>query len=303
MGKDRDHGRQRLADLMLVAVTLFWGVSFPAIKDALSVVEVSNLVFLRFGAAVVLLLPLALARQRSFRPSVVLPGLICGAFLFVEFWTQAVGLQYTSASRSGFITGLNVVLVPLFTIVLFRRMPGRAALVGVVLAFGGLYFLTSADQGSGGPLNRGDLWTLACAFFVAWHILVVGRFAPFHDHFWLAFVQFATIAAGGALWAGSTGQISLALPPRAWGEIAFLAAACTVFAFWTQTWAQQHTTPTRTALIFTLEPVFAALFAWLWLKEILGPWGWFGAGLILAGILLAEIKPQAWKAKPDPSST
>ncbi len=301
MGVEKDHSLRRLADLMLVAVTLFWGISFTAIKDALNSVEVSNLLFVRFALAVVVLLPLAAARRRKFRTEVILPGVVCGVFLFAGFLSQAVGLQYTTASRSGFITGLNVVLVPLFTIFLFRRMPGKAALIGVGLAFAGLYFLTSADQTSGAPFNRGDVWTLACAFFVAGHVLAVGRFAPGQDHFWLTFVQFLTIAAGGALWAGASGQIDPALPPRALGQIAFLAVMCTALAFWIQTWAQQYTTPTRTALIFTMEPVFAAFFAWLWLKETMGLWGWVGAALILAGILLAEIRPASRRRKTGPS--
>lgn len=290
-----------LADLMLLTVTLFWGMSFPVIKDTLDSVEVSNLLFLRFAVAVIVLLPLAVAKRRKFRTEVILPGLICGAFLFAGFLTQAVGLQYTTASRSGFITGLNVILVPLFMIMLFRKMPGKAALIGVGLAFLGLYFLTSADQSSGVPLNRGDIWTLGCAFFVAGHVLAVGRFAPRMDHFWLAFSQFLFIAGGGALWAGYNGEISLALPWKVYGEIAFLSVFCTVYAFWTQTWAQQHTTPTRTALIFTMEPVFAALFAWMWLKETMGLWGWVGAVMILSGILLAEIKPKSWNIKEGSS--
>ena len=294
MSGEKDHRLRRLADLMLVAVTLFWGMSFAAIKDALNAVEVSNLLFIRFSLASLVLLPLAVSRWKKFQVRVVAPGLVCGSFLALAFLTQALGLMYTTASRSGFITGLNVILVPLFTIFLFRKMPGKAALLGAGLAFLGLYFLTSADQSSGIPFNRGDAWTLACAFFVAGHILLVGRFSPGQDHFWLTFIQFLAIAGAGAIWAGVQGEIKLVLPWSALGEIAFLAVFCTVCAFWTQTWAQQYTTPTRTALIFTMEPVFATFFAWLWLGETLGLWGWVGAALILAGILLAELRPKSW---------
>ena len=294
MSGEKNHRLRRLADLMLVAVTLFWGMSFAAIKDALNAVEVSNLLFIRFSLASLVLLPLAVSRWKKFQARVVAPGLVCGSFLALAFLTQALGLMYTTASRSGFITGLNVILVPLFTIFLFRKMPGKAALVGAGLAFLGLYFLTSADQSSGVPFNQGDAWTLACAFFVAGHILLVGRFSPGQDHFWLTFIQFLAIAGAGAIWAGAQGEIKLVLPWSALGEIAFLAVFCTVCAFWTQTWAQQYTTPTRTALIFTMEPVFATFFAWLWLGETLGLWGWVGAALILAGILLAELRPKSW---------
>ncbi len=297
MNGEKDQKLKRLADPMLVAVTLFWGVSFTAIKDVLNSVEVSNLLFIRFALAALVLLPLAVVKRGKFRAEVILPGLVCGAFLAMAFLTQAVGLQYTTASRSGFITGLNVVLVPLFSILLFKQMPGRGALVGAGLAFLGLYFLTSADQNSGVPFNQGDVWTLACAFFVAGHVLTVGRFAPQQDHFWLTFIQFLAIAGAGAVWAGAGGEIDLALSWTALGEIAFLAVFCTVCAFWTQTWAQQYTTPTRTALIFTMEPVFATFFAWLLLDEILGLWGWVGAVLILAGILLAELRPKSWSVR------
>ena len=292
-----------LADLMLLTVTLFWGMSFPVIKDTLDSVGVSTLVFLRFALAVIALLPVALVRRNGFRREALLPGLICGAFLFAAFLFQAVGLQYTTASRSGFITGLNVVLVPLFTMLLFRKMPGKAALAGVLLAFGGLYFLTSADRSSGVPFNQGDVWTICCAVFIAGHILFVGRYAPGRDHFWLTFIQFVVVAGGGAVWAGISGEMTLSLPWAAYGKIAFLAVLCTVYAFWTQTWAQQHTTPTRTALIFTMEPVFAAVFAWLWLQETMGLWGWAGAAMILAGILLAEIKPQGWNIRTESPQT
>jgi len=283
-----------LADLLLVTVTVFWGTSFALVKEALALTDVSNLVFLRFTLACLLLLPVAWLRRADFRAGVLKPGLICGLLLFGAFASQALGLVHTSASRSGFITGLNVILVPVFSLFLLRRAPARTALAGALTAFAGLYLLTAGGGPGMAGFNRGDGWTFVCAVLIAAHILALGRFSPGRDSFWLAFVQLAILSALSLLWAGAEGKLNLALGKEVYLAAAFLAASCTIFAYLAQTWAQKHTTPTRTAIIFTLEPVFAALFAWWWLGDRLTRSGLIGGGLIVAGLILAEIKPQAW---------
>ncbi len=287
--------RRIAADLTLVGVTVFWGTSFALVKEAMETTGPANFLTIRFALALAMLLPVAYARRKTFSPAIIKPGLICGFFLFSAFLTQAVGLVYTTASRSGFITGLNVVLVPLLAIVLFKRLPSPWAMVGAALAFLGLYLFTFTDQAQGVPFNVGDVWTFVCAFFCAGHILAVGRFAPNRDAFWLTFVQFCLVVALSLLWSVAAGQAEYDLPAEVYGAGLFLALSCTVFAFWGQAWAQRFTTPTRTAIIYTLEPVFAALFAWFWLGETMGRWGVLGGGLIVAGILLAEFKPKTWE--------
>lgn len=283
-----------MADAMLVLVGLFWGSSFPIIKQTLDQTSVANLLFIRFALAWVMLLPLAWLRRKSLQRRLFKPGLICGLFLFFAFFTQAWGLTFTSASRSAFITGMNVVLVPVLTMVIFRRIPGRLALAGVLVALAGLYALTVGGQNQELPFNRGDLLTLFCALCIAGHILALGHYSPGRDSFWLAFLQFTYISAAGLVWALAKGELRLDLPLAVWAAIAYLALTCTVIAFWVQTWAQAFTTPTRTSLIFTLEPVFGAICAYLILGEYLGKWGFLGGALILCGIVLAELKPQVW---------
>ncbi|MBW1712199.1 MAG: DMT family transporter [Deltaproteobacteria bacterium] len=296
MSEKKPHQPRLAADAALVLVTVFWGTTFALVKEALETTSPANFIFIRFSLALIMLLPVVWLKRRDFRPEVVGPGLIVGFFLFGAFLSQAFGLVYTTASRSGFITGLNVILVPLMTIFIFRQLPSRLALIGSVLAFGGLYLLTSADQVQGLPFNRGDALTILCAFMCAGHILSLGRYSPLHDSFWLTFIQFCAVTAGVLAWAAVSGELNFGLSPQVYGAAVYLAGACTIYAFWGQTWAQAYTSPTRTAIIFALEPVFAAGFAWLWLGEALGPWGLAGGGLIVCGILLAEIKPKAWSA-------
>ena len=114
------------------------------------------------------------------------------------------------------------------------------------------------------------------------------RFSPGGDTFGLAFLQLLTAGVGSLIWAGSRGELDFRLPPFVFGSALYLAVACTILAYLGQTWAQARTSPTRTAIILSMEPVFAAFFAWFWIGERMGPWGWIGAGCILAGILMAE---------------
>ena len=280
-----------IADAVLLGVSVFWGTSFAIIKEALGETTPANLLFIRFFFSCLLLLPVGWTRRKTFSGEFLKPGVIIGFLLFTAFFTQAWGLVFTTASRSGFITGLSVILVPLLAILVLRQMPARSAMVGAALAFCGLYLLTSADQAQALSFNWGDLLTLICAFFWAGHILALGRYSPEGDTFWLTFIQLSTSCIGSLGWVVLSGDLNLRLPPGVYGAAFYLALTCTVLAYLGQTWAQARTTPTRTAIILSMEPVFAVLFAWFWLGEKMGMWGWMGAGSILAGILLAELGP------------
>ena len=281
------------ADLVLIGVSVLWGTSFAIVKEALVETSPANFLFIRFFLACLLLLPAVIARRRTWSGEFLKPGAVIGSFLFSAFLTQAWGLVFTSASRSGFITGLSVILVPLLSILVLRMVPGRLTLAGAGLAFLGLYLLTSADPVQGLPFNRGDFLTLICAVLWAAHILALGRYSPSRDTFWLTFLQLAVSCLGSFVWVIFSGELNLSLPAGVYWAALYLAVACTILAYLGQTWAQARTTPTRTAIILSLEPVFAALFAWLWLDERLGLWGAIGAGMILGGILLAELKPRS----------
>lgn len=219
-------------------------------------------------------------------------GAVLGGFLFAGYAFQTVGLQHTTASRAGFITGMSVVFVPVLSATLLRRRPTAPALAGVALATTGLALLSLSGSGGGGAATLyGDALVLACAVSFAAHIIGLGAWSDRHDPLPLATVQ---LLAAGAL------HSAVALPTAgfgsapAWSGEVLVALAVTgllasAAAFWIQTAAQQVVSPTRIAIVFTMEPVFAGLFGYLLLGELLTAGGWVGSALILAGMLVAEL--------------
>jgi drug/metabolite transporter (DMT)-like permease len=232
-------------------------------------------------------------------------GVLLGSLLFASFMSQTLGLQYTSPTRSGFITGLSVVLVPLIGLG-FGQRPPRWAVVGVGLAVLGLAFLAwgcripglgcavSAETRANERL--GDLLTLGCAIAFALYIFAVSRWSTTLPVLTLNAVQLIVVA----LLASGTALIyewPLPTPtPGVWGAALFLGVIATAWVFALQLKVQRHTTATHTALIFALEPIFAALFAWLWIGETMTAALWIGGGLMLLGVIVAEVGPSRGRA-------
>lgn len=294
----RAKNRARLwADLSLLGVTAVWGATFVMVKEAMASAGPLTFVALRFALASAVLAPLlASSRTRPSRP-VLLGGAAAGLFQFSGYVLQTAGLQFTTASKAGFITGLAVVIVPLLAAMVLRRPPARPTLVGVVLATVGLGLLSLEGNLT---VERGDLLVLGCAVSFALHILAVGHFAPKADVLGLTFSQIAAAAVfttvGAALFEQPTsGQLRAILPAAA-----FTGLFATVAAFYLQTQAQRFTTPTHTALIFSMEPVFAALFGYLLAGDRLGWRALVGCGLILAGMLVAQLAPAHDEPAHDP---
>jgi drug/metabolite transporter (DMT)-like permease len=276
----------------LLGVCAIWGSTFVVVKNALA--DASPLVFLglRFLLASAILVALFGRGFRAAGRGVVRAGGVIGALLFAGYIFQTVGLQYTTPSKSAFITTLSSVLVPLLAVVALRRRPSGWALAGLGIAAAGAYFLTIPTGEF--ALARGDSITFFCTIAFAGHIVAIAHYAPRYGFSALALGQVAAalLLAGAAIpLAAATG---LELPRVAWtgnllGALVITAALATVLAFSVQTWAQQFTPATHTAVIFTTEPVFAAVTSYLVLGEKLGARETLGAGLILAGVLVAEL--------------
>ena len=281
-----------VADGVILGISVLGGISFSLVKGALEATSPANLMFLRFSVACLILVPFAWAKRSSWSGDVSLRGAMIGLILFGGFIAHTFGLVYTSASRSGFITSFCVVLVPMLSIILLKKMPGWLAIAGAGLAFWGLYLFTSFDKIQGLAFNLGDALILVSAFLWAGHMIAVGHYAPRLDIFWLVFMQMAVTAIGSLVWSMVSREMVFDLPVGAYGAILFLAIGGTVVITLGQVWAQARTTPTRTAIIWSMEPVFASFFAWFWLGERMGSWGVIGAAFILSGILLAELKPK-----------
>ncbi len=281
------------AHVLLVLVTLVWGVTFTVIKDALR--DISPLFFntVRMALAAA---TLALIYRRSLArlsAGAVRQGMLVGAFLWVGYEFQTTGLLLTTPSKSAFLTGLSVILVPIFLALFWRRRLRAWTWAGVLAAFAGLYLLTVPAGGrelSLGSINLGDLLTLGCAVGFGFQIIFLGRATrrwPFEQ---IATLQAVTCAVLMALTVPALETAHAVWSPRVIIAILVTGLLGTAAAFTIQAWAQQFTAPTYTALIFALEPVFAWITSYLVLGERLGYRGGLGALLILAGIIVAELK-------------
>lgn len=291
---------QLTADASLLFVTAVWGATFVMVQDAVMGYPVFAFLAIRFALAALVLLPFFLrSRQPSaaIRPSArsplsdmlaaLLPGILVGVALFAGYAFQTFGLRYTTPAKAGFITGMSVVLVPIGQAIFLRRPPQRNSIIGVTLAAGGLALLSLQP---GLAISLGDVLVLACAVAFAAQILLVGRYAPDWQPLRLALVQIVTVAVlSGA--AALLLERPIGWPPgNVWFAAAFTGVLATALAFFVQSRAQRDTSPTHTALIFAAEPVFAGLFSYLLIGEVLGPRQLAGAGLILAGMIISEVR-------------
>jgi len=274
------------ADFLLLVTTFFWGVTFVIVKEAVRSSGVFVFLSQRFIAAALILVCICLVMRRPFSPRLLLQGGVMGLFLFGGYAFQTVALLFTTASNTAFLTGLNVVLVPLLGAFFYGHLVTRNMIMGVALAAAGLYLLCT----SGGWLvNKGDLLAAICAVCVALHVIYTWKYARSGDVYWLTAIQLGTVALLSSLMALFLGDRIFVWIPDILPALVICVLFATVFAFLVQTAMQRLTSPTRTALIFCMEPVFAALFAYVTLGERFGVRGMIGALLILAGMVLSEI--------------
>ncbi|MDH3687316.1 MAG: DMT family transporter [Myxococcales bacterium] len=272
-------------ELALLGVTLLWGASFTVIKDALDVVPPHLLVALRFGIAAFVLALLSPRRVLQPAPGARRAALVLGVLLWGGYAFQTWGLTFTTPSRSAFITSTAVLLVPGVALLALRVRPTRGVGFGVLLATGGLWFLT--QPGSGG-FGRGESLTAFCALSYAAHIVALGHLAPNFRSLPLATLQLGVVAACATGATLAFEQPSLDLPFRAWLAVGFLGVFCSAVAVLVQTWAQRRIPAARAGLLFALEPVFAALIAWIALGEGLTPVELLGGALVVVGVAVAE---------------
>jgi drug/metabolite transporter (DMT)-like permease len=265
----------------LVAVTAVWGVTFVQVKDAVAIYPLLPFLALRFAIASVTLSPGA-GRVRSLGRAGLGAAALAGGLLAVGYVLQTFGLQRTSVSSAGFVTGMYVVLTPLIALVLFRLRVGATAWVGVALATGGLAMLAGVHGGSAG----GDLLVLAAAAVYSLQIVLMERYAPRYDAIAFTLVEMVVAFAGLSLAAIPTAAVPHGW--TVWGALLVTGIFASALGFLVQTWAQRQTSATRTALVFTLEPVWAAIFGYTLAGDRLGALGWSGCAVIMVGIVLAE---------------
>jgi len=284
--------RQLWADMALLLVALVWGSTFVMVKDAVSTYPVFPFLALRFALATAAILPIAGKRLLKLGWRGWASGALIGVLLFMGYGFQTAGLQSTSASKTGFITGLSVVLVPILAAVVLRKRPRSEAIIGVAVATIGLGLLTLGGDGladGGMRLAAGDLLVLGCALSFALHIVSTSAFAPRSDPMALTFVQLLTVALLCTTVSLFRAEPFPPPPPATWFAAGFTGLLATAVAFLIQTSMQRFTTPTHTALIFTGEPVFAAIFGVLLANDQMTATLVAGGVLIVAGTLISEM--------------
>lgn len=285
--------RKLQADLLLIFNTVIWGATFVVVKESLSDASVFVYLALRFVVAAVLLLLVYGRALRGLTWAEARAGMLIGCFMFAAYSFQTVGLGRTTPSKAAFVTGFSVVLVPILLALFGSRRIRAWIWAGAASALAGLYLLTIPTSGITN-LNTGDLLVLCCAFMYALHIITVGHYTKQYSASALALLQISTTAVGTLLaipLLSVTGwePTHLHWTPTLIVAVVSTGVGGTAIAFSAQTWAQQYTSSSHTAIIFTLEPVIAGFTSYFFYHERMGWRALAGAAMILAGILVAEL--------------
>ena len=289
-----------LAEIALVGVAAIWGLTFPMVKDAVDGFPVSTFLAYRFLSAFILVAGFSLLQPKGLRRldgRGWIGGALMGVFLTAGYAFQTLGLERTSASNAGFITGLFVVLTPLFGAAFLRQKAGVPAWVAALVSSVGLFLLSRT--GGTGELD-GDALVFLCACSFSFHILATGRVAKVHDTGALLAVQLGVCGVVTFIWAAASGDLLMPAEGSLWVALAVTSLFATALGFYMQTFAQRNASEARTALILASEPAFAGLFAYILLSETLTALGWLGAALILGSIVLVEVMPYLRPPRPLP---
>ena len=270
--------------LALFVVTAIWGYTFVPVQEALAVYPLFAFLAVRFAISTVALAPFAWAPLRELPRAGWVAGLGAGALLAAAYGFQTAGLELTTVTSTGFITGLYVVFTPLIALAAFRTPVPAPVWVGVVLSLAGLALLNGVPGGS----VAGNLLVLANAVAQSLQIVAMERFAPRYDARALTVLQMSVAFVGFTVVALATGQVEAPPDAKTWYALVVTGLFAGALGYLVATWVQSRTTAARAALVFTLEAPFAALFGVLLLSEQLGWAGWPGCAVMLAGIALAE---------------
>lgn len=277
----------RKSEFMLLFVTLIWGGTFPSIKVILNYVSPFMLMALRFTLAFIIFTIIQPFKKEDWSPRSMKRGLVLGLLLFLGHAMQTIGLEYTSASRSGFITYFYALLTPLFQYLIIKKRPTMANLSGLILAFTGLILITGGL--SRGSLNKGDLITLAGAAAFSLYIVCISLWGLHEDSRFLTSMQMLLIAILSFISAPFLETIRLIPQPLFWLNFLYLSLLGSIVAVYIMTRHQSNISPTKASVLYAMEPVFSALFAVLIINEAFSLKEAAGSGLVIAGVIFSEI--------------
>jgi drug/metabolite transporter (DMT)-like permease len=288
--------KEIVADISLMFAAAMWGGGFVAVKDALDNVKPFYMIAIRFIFAGLILGIIFIKRMKNINKKDLVSGLIIGVFLFLGFAAQTIGLQYTTAGKQAFLTGVYVVIVPFFVWVMYKKAPDKYSTVGAVLTLAGIAFLTLQGNFN---INKGDLLTLLCAVFFSFHILSVGYFGNKCDVVSLSVIQFLVAAILSFLCAIFFEPVPHVFTSGAYFPLFYLIVFSTLIAFFIQNVAQKYTLPSHAAIILSLESFFGSIFSVIFLGDIFTLKMIIGCILIFIAIITSETKLSFLKRKEN----
>ncbi|HEX7356685.1 MAG TPA: DMT family transporter [Ignavibacteriaceae bacterium] len=288
-------------EIALLFNTLIWGGTFALIKNAFN--DISPLLFLgfRFTIAALIFLPFVFASLKKTNKQTLIAGSILGFFYFTGFAAQSLGLNLTSATKSGFITGTFVIFIPILQMIIEKRKPKWFNLLSVVLVLIGLIMLSSKGDNIvdfleqlGADFNTGDLLTLLCAILFAFQVVYVDVFTKKYEYLPMVFVQLLITGVGGFILSfifsiSSLETFRLNFNSTVITAIIYTAVFASIIATVIQLKYQKTVTPTKAGIIFSIEPIFAAVFAYFLLSEKISNFGLVGCVLIFIGLIVSEL--------------
>ncbi|MGG3471091.1 DMT family transporter [Neobacillus pocheonensis] len=277
---------QLRADLMLLMITFFWGASILLTKMGLEDLQGYNLISLRFTLAFLLSGIVFYKHLLKTDFKTVKYAFLLASILFIVYVFATFGTKYTSVSNAGFLFSLTVIFIPVISFLFLKQMPEKKVVLGIVLSIVGIGLLTLHNQLK---IGYGDLFCILCALFYAIHIMVTGKIAKQVNSISLGVLQLGFVGLFSMIFSIFMEKPKLPDNYESWFSILALSIFCTAIAFIVQIIAQQHTSPTHTGLIFSLEPVFSAIFAFFFTGETLTTKGYLGATLLLISVLVAEL--------------
>jgi drug/metabolite transporter (DMT)-like permease len=288
---------RRLSEVALIAIAAVWGLTFVMVKDAIE--ELPTMAFLAYRFIPASLIVAVVFRKQLARMSADgwRAGAVMGVFLTGGYVFQTLGMEHTTASNAGFITGLFVVLTPVLGALVLRDRLPRTVWAAAAVAAIGLWLLS----GAGTDFNtRGDGLVVICSFSLAAHILATAHAVKLHDVGALLAIQLGVVGLVCLAIGAVAGDLEAPEGGTVWSALIVTSLIASALGFFVQTFAQQHAPPARTALILAAEPAFAGLFGWLLNDEHLSATGWLGAALIMTAIVAVEIIPRFRPPRPLP---
>ncbi|MFL5659917.1 MAG: DMT family transporter [Ktedonobacteraceae bacterium] len=276
-------------DLLLVLVTIIWGSTFLLVKNTVKLSGPFTFVAICYGFGTLTLALIFRKRLLLITRAELISGMFIGVFLFTGYACQTIGLQYTPVSKAGFITGMSVPLVPIFSFFFLRQKPALAAIMGITLSIIGLT-LISIDNEFNFVFGSGEVLILCCAVAFALHIVCISKFAPNANATNLAIVQLALTSLLSLIFMPIAHEAFISPPLIVWGAGLFMGIADIAFCLLMMNWVQQFISSTRASLLYSLEPMWAALFGYFLAGEVLSIPAWFGCGCILLGMIIGVLR-------------